>query len=458
VESRCYPQLLTRADKGNRGRFAPGASSGPRRDLGDASGGKSDQPRQLDSGLKREGAGSDYISARKVTKGELDFEEPIYPNDGAAPTSRINIEMINIISDDEDDETSQGKGKGVSKGLRPIRLARTEHKDRATPQNADSSAPSAIDQLNTDAPVADDVGNLFVESDPARELARLRVLNGGRSWSGVWGNEDIKPDPDGAAQGLGDIMETDGSTVTPAPQTTETVPREIGPSERAAGESGPNEGHGHRNGRTRRPKLSARSKQPILQTEEDKAEYARHQEDVRILAQELGGLQTVSDAGPDASDGVDRSGRLYLFQFPPILPPLYNPVKAEQGDEDREVAMAEEPVTVSVDANAAADTARLDPHGAEEVKPERAAAPATRELVPEAGHVGRLVVRRSGKVELNWGGTSLALGKGASFDFLTTTLVVDGEAGPTAAHGTAMGKVMGKFVATPDWERLFGSE
>jgi DNA-directed RNA polymerase III subunit RPC4 len=92
------------------------------------------------------------------------------------------------------------------------------------------------------------------------------------------------------------------------------------------------------------------------------------------------------------------------------------------------------------------------------------------DLVTEEGFIGKLVVRKSGKIELDWGGTMMELGKGAESEFLTTTLIVDppgeevvemvmgmsfsrGAEKPTGV-GCGMGKVMGKFVITPDFGEL----
>jgi DNA-directed RNA polymerase III subunit RPC4 len=221
--------------------------------------------------------------------------------------------------------------------------------------------------------------------------------------------------------------------------------------------------------------LAANSKKPVLQTEEDKQEYERHLEDIDILARELGGMSTTqppktgADTEGDVAMGEEapvsldhKEGRLYLFQFPPILPKLSNveqPVKQDPGDVD--VQLSDIPSgTIDLDdtpevkaepaAEADADVPR--PTSGSKVKDA---------LVQEPGLIGKLVVRRSGKVELSWGGTSLALGRGAEFDFLTTGVVVQGLGAEKGAEGgeemsgTGMGRVMGKIVATPDWEKMF---
>jgi len=81
------------------------------------------------------------------------------------------------------------------------------------------------------------------------------------------------------------------------------------------------------------------------------------------------------------------------------------------------------------------------------------------DFVHEEGWIGKLIVRESGRVELDWGGTHLLVGRGAEAAFLSNALVVDGiERGPPGGgapegKATSMGQVMGKFVVTPDWEK-----
>ena len=219
--------------------------------------------------------------------------------------------------------------------------------------------------------------------------------------------------------------------------------------------------------RRRRP-----NKQPILQTEEDRTEHARHLEDLRILARELGGVQTTStnekDAGTDL-DGEwiagqprvkDHEGRLYLFQFPPVLPSLVNKIKKEDatdaGPELMEVEARPSNATEAIDLTKPDPEEAVfieTPHGNFQVPPE---------LVTEEGFVGKLIVRKSGRVQLDWGGTLLELGRGVETDYLTTTMIVKGlgEEGPSngsakpVGAGTGMGKVMGNFVLTPDFEAM----
>jgi DNA-directed RNA polymerase III subunit RPC4 len=87
---------------------------------------------------------------------------------------------------------------------------------------------------------------------------------------------------------------------------------------------------------------STKDKKPVIQTAEDREEYERHIKDMRVLKDELANVQH----GPKATarDGVGNiemgegitekadnlAGRLYLFQFPPVLPKLYDPQTQEK--------------------------------------------------------------------------------------------------------------------------------
>lgn len=256
-----------------------------------------------------------------------------------------------------------------------------------------------------------------------------------------------------------------------------------------------------------KPRLHSRKdKKPVIQTAEDRAEYERHLEDVRVLQQELGNLYTSSKALPPDEDGNvvmgdssqdekdHKSGRLYLFQFPPVLPKLYNPstqdkplppgqVAAdikEEGDGDVEMIGSG-----SVDLRKGTQVVKDDKK--ETILKEDDARPtnlksAKEKFVDEEGFIGKLVVRESGRVELDWGGTRMLVGRGIPTSFLTTGVLLDppdhesrdgrpsspgggdGSGGAFGGSGrfepvregkaTGMGTIMGKFVVTPDWESM----
>jgi len=447
--------------RGGGGMFAPG--SGARSSGGGGGGVGLARSSGGGSKVKSEGGMSHYT--RGDGGGVDQYREPVYPEemeDGDEVAPRMDIEQINLVSDDEDgvvitgSRVARNKGKGRATAghmMKPIRLTRHEHKERVVLVNTDSSA---------DAPKVEEVEDIAKEEEDEDE--------------GLFVSQDgtvIKPEPPV------DMMDVD---VVPAALRRgsvdlDAIPRPLTAAQVVA----------EKEKRAKRKSLAAKNKKPVLQTEEDKAEYARHLEDIEILSRELGGLRTETadgdgdgdvemgeDGQPIVKEKVDaKEGRLYLFQFPPILPKLRNlekPVKPDPGAPDADTELSDIPAAgTPVDLTGTPDIKAEPAAGAEiEVVGAGSGAEAANDvLVQEPGLIGKLVVRKSGKVELSWGGTSLALNKGSEFDFLTTGLVVQGlEKGGKAGRevtkeeegrmaGTGMGRIMGKFVATPDWERLF---
>ena len=113
-------------------------------------------------------------------------------------------------------------------------------------------------------------------------------------------------------------------------------------------------------------------------------------------------------------------------------------------------------------ANEAIDLTKADPEEAVPVETPHGTFHVPPEMVTEEGFVGKLIVRKSGKVQMDWGGVLLELGRGVQSDYLTTTMIVEGvdDGGPSDASakpigtGTGMGKVMGNFVLKPDFEAM----
>lgn len=372
-------------------------------------------------------------------EGGDDYNFPVYPEeinnpDGVAP--RMDIEQINLVSDDEADVVITGSRPLKQK--KPIRLLRHEHKERVMLVNTDSSADTDATAIKAD-PDAEH------ETDPDSSLF-------------VKDDHDDTMDLDAIPQKNSRM--SIGSIDLDAP-----IPQRLTADEIVA----------HREGKKPAATKAKIAKKPVLETEEDKAEYSRQQEDIQILSNELAGLQTKStdaDGNVEMEEGAEKKdleGRVYLFQFPPILPQLKNEPSPElKGSGEDDIEMADipangTPIEISDD---------VKPEPGVEVDPANPKdRPPPPPLVNEEGKIGRMIVRKSGKVEFSWGGTSLALGRGAPFDFLAKGVIVHGLQKPDphpSRHGrdvtkeeelnmsgTGMGKIMGKFVATPDWEKLF---
>jgi len=176
------------------------------------------------------------------------------------------------------------------------------------------------------------------------------------------------------------------------------------------------------------------------------------------------------DQTPDADGNIPDNpleGALFLFQLPPVLPPLTikrQPIpKPAKNDADfvkpeptDDIVMLDQPAT-NIDLTGASVTPDRGVKVEDEINDE-APKENGKELPypPEGGYVGKLVVRRSGKVELDWGGQTLEMVPGIDTNFLTTAVLVE-ETNPLARSnepaGTAysMGKIHGKFVLAPKW-------
>ncbi|RFU71947.1 rna polymerase iii rpc4, partial [Trichoderma arundinaceum] len=78
------------------------------------------------------------------------------------------------------------------------------------------------------------------------------------------------------------------------------------------------------------------------------------------------------------------------------------------------------------------------------------------QALSNGGLIGRLNVRKSGKVELDWGGRILEMSPAAGMNFLTTAVIVEEsdekpQNGVTTGESIGMGKIMGRFVLAPIW-------
>jgi DNA-directed RNA polymerase III subunit RPC4 len=398
---------------------------------------------------------------------KVEVPEPIYPEEqeeGSRPAPRVDIEHINLITDDEDDYSDAGygsrnKGKGRSiqskGGLKPVRLQREEHKERVTLVNTEPAAVTLTH--NAEEPTE---YQLYVSTDD-EEDNQIEISRSSEKWSGVWRDDEVEVKHDPEASDAMDLdVTTDPNTLTEISQvSTGQINNEIDSTSAALIDKE------KKKKRHRKPK----DKQPVLQTEEDRAEYVRHLEDLRILAEELGGVQinstkendngTVDLGESTTAQGrlKDLEGRLYLFQFPPALPMLVNKVKKEEATDDGTNLMEVE--AGPSNATEAIDLTKPDPEELIPYEVPHGTFYIPAELVAEEGSVGKVIVRKSGKVQLNWGGVLLELGRGIQSDHLTTTMIVD-DGGPSDASAksigtaTGMGKVMGTFVLKPDFEAM----
>ena len=327
----------------------------------------------------------------------------------AAAGPRVNIEHINLVSDeDSDGEVKSNKGKERAKSvkapgwaLKPVRLDRHEHLERVVGVSTEAS-PLTSAELRKKAQEKDEAeGSLFIPQEegesatiktekkkPTAKRKDVEFVRNERKWKGVYQDSDVS-DNDTPKIKDEPIDESDAMLIdTPPAATTTTKAVTTSPKPTSATDDPapkqeaptptPSKPKRHRKSIPRAPK-------PVLQTEEDRAEWARHEEDIQILADELGlsasialppvtksnplssttttgtdadGDTPIPEAGAEAEaetqtpaqgdastekeedDGKrprkdKKDGHVYLFQFPPLVPTLLDPVvKSEDPDPD----------------------------------------------------------------------------------------------------------------------------
>ena len=186
------------------------------------------------------------------------------------------------------------------------------------------------------------------------------------------------------------------------------------------------------------------------------------QADLDLLANELGSVAMPGKEGDTKGETTDsnRDGRLYLFQFPPLLPPLRanaappspDLVKAEaKGVKPPQVALtvSQDPVDLTQEY-----PIREQPQDQEENNH----LAFTSDLLSQGGLIGNLNVHKSGKVSLDWGGRTLDMSPATAMNFLTTAVIIEEnenkepQPGVTAGESIGMGQIMGRFVLAPTWE------
>jgi DNA-directed RNA polymerase III subunit RPC4 len=184
-------------------------------------------------------------------------------------------------------------------------------------------------------------------------------------------------------------------------------------------------------------KARARSKkgaQPALQTEDDKAEYARFMSFQDAVRKELG------PEGEAAGEPRDESS--YLFHLPSIMPNARFPeIKAEP-----------EP--------APPPPAPLKPGQKAPVKAPEPPKIKTKSMRIARGAVGKLRVHESGRTTIRWAGETFEVVPGNPAGFVQEVVdieqidedmrVVPNEGG----DGTSFGRIKGKFVAQPSWKAM----
>jgi DNA-directed RNA polymerase III subunit RPC4 len=344
--------------------------------------------------------------------------------------ARINADKLHVHTPEEDldseDEAMIEALNSRAVSVLPMGIYRREHKDEGVIVATTAELEAAENAQAVPPPPAKEEESLWVDGDADEPLLTDENTEDG----GIWKNDSktpvIKKEP-----GLDDSMDLD----VKAKMDTENKDKQP-------------------------------SKTPAPQTKKPKqdSEEAMIQTDLEILANELGAVE-ISEGEEGKTEGPsNKDGRLYLFQFPPVLPPLkpitqpnpINEVKPEPG-EDEDNVLESTPAaadTEPVDLTKGNNTTGFNVPGFED--PEQKAGFMS-SLLSTGGMVGQLKVRKSGRVELDWGGSTMELSPATGMNFLTTAVIIEENdekprPGVIGGESIGMGKIMGRFVLAPKWD------
>ncbi|KAI7344072.1 hypothetical protein D0862_14946 [Hortaea werneckii] len=367
---------------------------------------------------------------------------------------RLNIDELGVIDLTAEEE------EDPSRGFAPVRLKREEHKERTVGVNVGEAEKEDEKEKQGKEKTS--------EKRKGKQKQRpkdVEITGESEKYHGAYSSSEDEP-------------------VIKAEPTEDDERPDAPPAEAAENESHPQEPPSSpETKRKAKEKIKTGSRsakaptRPAYQTQEEIDEWNRQQDDLRILHSELGTLAvpppqpTDQDGDAAMTDGQQpavedkRADKVYLFQFPPVVPDL-NPIKVKPDPE-------------TAPSGAEGETMEVDPTTSSAQGPQikKDPAPTISEQPPStprpphlaSGAVGKLRIHRSGKATLDWGGTALSVAMGTEASFLQDVVIaslpehkgdVNGEGngggGVNEETGVAMamGQVKGKFVVTPDWGEI----
>ncbi|KAK4192916.1 RNA polymerase III RPC4-domain-containing protein [Podospora australis] len=337
-----------------------------------------------------------------------------------ARDNRINADTLYMNPRRNDDEEGPLTSTKI-KPIMPMGIRRIEHMDEATK----SSNKSEKDEEENS-----DEDSLFV-TDGKKSDRAPKTSSGSKT--------RIKK------EGSGDAMELDISQIPEGYKGGEEAPEQEG----------------------RRIDIS-RNTVP----DEDDAETTAIAEDLSRMLHLFTHHSDIADRGDESeSQNSSLEGHMFLFQFPKTIAPLRPagrdgdsemPVKPEPTDDD-DVVMLDTPKK-----RTNIDLTKEDQKG---VKTEGdgdelfVSDNEEKDMTGDGGFVGNLIVRKSGKVELDWGGQTLLVAPGIPAHFLSTAVLMEqadnkdlqpGQPSQSGNRGLVygMGTIQGSFTVSPVWKRM----
>lgn len=321
--------------------------------------------------------------------------------------NRVNIDKLNGVTGYGED------GRPIySVGFLPVGLVRRQHEEAEVKLKTTA-------ELEAEERESSDDEELFV-SQAAKELADVDLEDDSEVWHAAPKSQvKVKNEP-GTDPDVMDIDMADIPEAVKAPPSPEVKKKHIVSEDDDA--------------------IARRRKEKADKDPEFRATAAD-------LAAQLDELRFKPIDDGDGHQTQAKDDHIYLFQLPPILPPLAKPTDGANGD-----AATIDP-TSQANSNQPPNSKVKIEEGAEKEKEWNPFST----LPPEGGLIGKLNVRKSGRVELDWGGRILNLGMGAPTEFLTSAIMIEQNIdlqNPEKSTGFAcgIGEVEQKFVLAPIWD------
>ncbi|KAI1138578.1 RNA polymerase III RPC4-domain-containing protein [Hypoxylon sp. FL0543] len=340
---------------------------------------------------------------------------------------RLNIDLLNGFTGSLDDG-KPSRYNQRSSGTLPVGLLRTEHEEEEVKVKTTA-------ELEAEEQQASDDEDLFV-SGAIKDLRDLEMGEDSEIWHAAPKSQvKVKTEPGTEPEAMDiDMADIPEAVQTKAPPSPELRKKLVVNEDSAAIAQ-----------KKRREKAA---KDPeILQTVQD-LQYQLDTLSFKPPAENEKGGEAEAEAEAEEEHGLQpKDDQMFLFQLPPILPPLAKATDDANGEAGAAGLMSQE------NKSGATATKVKTEDG---VKKEDELNPFAT-LPPEGGLIGKINVRKSGKVEFDWGGTILSLGVGAETEFLTTAVMVEQNIdlqNPEASTGFAygMGEIMNRFVLAPIWD------
>ncbi|EUC46263.1 hypothetical protein COCMIDRAFT_93342 [Bipolaris oryzae ATCC 44560] len=421
----------------NRGHSGFGAGSGSRAErIKNEDGGFAGSSR---SGSGGGGGGSSYMKREDGGLISSDDEDDI-------DLPRKDIDLIEISSDEDEAKDKSVPTQRPARTALPVRIGRKEHQERTFGINTEASSEASAKILEQAESSGQSLATAATDQAGRRSKAKskdVEITGSRKQFKGVWNDPEdsdvgVKTEPTSDDENMADAEQV-GLSNAPAQSVEKEEPQSPDVE--------------------RKPKIKRKSiTEPILQTDEDRAEWARFQSNLRHIRAELGpeevphdetGDVAMADAGSAEKRPTVRDNNVYLFQIPPLMPEVEPPsVKKEASDP--------QPLAPPVQAPGKADA---------KIKVEEGSFSDPNARVKEgvrfgSGLVGKLRVHKSGRTTLDWGGTSFELTPGNRSGFLQEVASVEirpenQRAAPEdAGDAISLGRVKGKFVVVPNWARM----